>query len=454
MRRLFAFALSFSFLVIAAPSVQAEEPEFRGGSIIIGPVHRVGEGDATYSYTVKQNFSTEERFTKGIGGSVDPDSFETTTGFDLKSVPYSMTTFSGTRTISADRLDCSSPQDICRGCVGASFGWEKRTADIENDDIDNRSGSIRSRFSVLRGSALQPAAPAYSGDILFRVSQGKDFSVDLSEYIDYPFDYSCSLIGASFRNGLSENPTASTGSLKMVDGTCKLFWDIDEADDIEVGQQYNVQVRFKADQAVNNTNCTPETTVDLQIEIACPDSLLSSGDPSCFLCGDKNIEPAVSAIPGEIRTFRKRIRKLRRRLFRANRFGRLDSFLNATFRQSRRQYRRSFRYMRNLNKGHGELLSLSSNQSICQAASPEFCVSSSNLDAVGNIRTTLLSRANFEQNVFRAVRKHFEAFGKNSGLALRRANRWRDRAVQFIDAVEALNNEIPLSQDFCGIPNQ
>ncbi|MCB0320370.1 MAG: hypothetical protein KDD60_05535 [Bdellovibrionales bacterium] len=445
-------------LLFQVGNAKAQEPDFRGAAIQNIRVTRSGpgaeQGSATYTYTIRQNFSTsDETFLKGPSpaGTVNTASISREQGFDLKSVPYQLTTYSGKVEISEEKLDCSQPQDICRGCVALYQYWQTRTDDIENDDPENRAGFIYSQFSVLRGSGANVAAPSYAGPIFMRTQKGKDFSLNLRPYISYPGAITCSLAQATYRNGLIENPKADTGPLSISED-CNLKWNIADSTEVQVGNQFNFQLLISAVNEVNNTSCVPKTIVDLQLEVTCPDSLLSTGDPSCFLCSEVDITEPRDAIAAEISREVKVHRRFRRKMLqRVEREENQDIISRSKVRKIRVKMRKVILELKKLLTAHQDLLALNQMQTQCAAASQEFCSASSNLRSLEPLMTLISGKSIIEEQAYksyRAVKKL--ATGKNGRSQAEKA---REKMQLFMEKLEALTNQIPKSNDSCGTIN-
>ena len=109
-------------------------------------------------------------------------------------------------------------------------------------------------------------------------------------------------------------------------------------------------------------------------------------------------------------------------------------------------------FLKELLEAQTDLLTLSSIQSVCSAASSEFCTSSSNLEAFERIQQIMLRRSIFQEDVFKATRVSGKAIGQKRAAFLRKAGKRRGEAQAVMDEIAALLAEIPLSQDFCGVP--
>ncbi len=448
-----AVVLSSTLLVFSHSALA--QREFRNGHIKIKDISRpLANGPATINWEVTTSYSGVGAALAKPAGTINQSSIETEDGIDLKSVPFTDTTFTGTQVISASSLDCSTPQDICRGCISSAFTAETLTADIENDDPQNRSIGISSRYNVLRDTNGQPAAPVYSGPLLLDVRKGANLSINLNDHINYPGGYTCSLVPATFRNGLIENPTSSTGSLFVTEG-CSLNWNMANAPEIVVGNQFMTQVRIKATGAVNGTTCVPETIVTFQIQIGCSSEQLSTSDASCFLCADVNIEPPLTGILNQLTTSFKAVKKRKRRDIRNIRRAREDDQgrlkRTVAFRKIIRN--KVAKYFKAFRDNQASVLTLESIQTQCAAASPEFCSSTSNLEQLAAIDEFIAAEATVVEGYRKAILKSSRARGFNPGRSNKRADKFREKLATDIQNVKDLRSTIPNGEDQCGGAN-
>ncbi|MCB0333063.1 MAG: hypothetical protein KDD55_06155 [Bdellovibrionales bacterium] len=440
------------FFVLAVPqSVFAENGEFYSGVINIERVTRNGDGSADTSFSVSHAFSGTESTVLSIGGHgsrhVDLNSVVSSEFTNLSSTVFTNTSYDGSGTISAEKLDCQEPDDYCSGCVYKSFQGPTRHAGIINRDPSNTQFSVLSRYSVLRGTAGENPAPNFSGATSLSMQVGKETVIDLLPSISYPRAFSCSLRAASYKIGLLENPKVGENELRVTPD-CKIIWNTDGT---SVGEEYAFQVIVRADDAVNGTSCTPETQIDFAVQIGCADEDLDNGADFCFLCSETDISPIVLALSEQVTALKKKLRTWRRKQI--NRSYRLyprgsSAHAERLRLKGRKGMRKAIIDVKGIQSSLTPVQEMTSLQSTCAAPSHIFCDETSNLSFTGSLRDALEKSPFIEENTYKGMFKLFKIL-KNKTTSLSRAEKKRATITAAMGEIKALAEQIPDSQISC-----